>query len=393
MILMRNVNYLVGSENINNTPLRIFDDEVCSFISEISSTLFKSTFCREMPDLAALAFWGRKANLQKMKQLFGEYSDRLGRGLCFHITPSNIPVNFAFSYFFALLAGNASIVRLPSKKFIQVDVLCTVIKNIITSYPKVQCRTAFVSYPRDNEITSLFSLNADARMIWGGDNTIALVKTFKTHPRCVDIAFADRYSLAILDGQSILEADDKQFQRLIENFYNDTFSMDQNACSSPQILLWQNDNDKARERFWNAFYAYSLKKYLLQDSVAVDKYTKFCELAIGNENIISIKRMGNIIYRAELASLDASFVDLRGKGGFFYEYTLYDWCELFEVVTDKIQTITFFGIDDKAFRKAILSSCVRGIDRVVPIGKAMDISVFWDGHDLIRELSRVIKDC
>ena len=112
---MNGVDFLIGSENVARTPLRVFDEEVCAFIAELSSDLLSSPASRAMPDLAALAFWGRKAGIQKLKQQVGDTSNRLGRGVCFHIAPSNIPINFAFSWLFALLAGNSNIVRLPSR--------------------------------------------------------------------------------------------------------------------------------------------------------------------------------------------------------------------------------------------------------------------------------------
>jgi len=31
-----------------------------------------------------------------------------------------------------------------------------------------------------------------------------------------------------------------------------------------------------------------------------------------------------------------------------------------------------------------------GIDRIVPVGKALDMDVTWDGYDIVRSLSRVI---
>ena len=34
----------------------------------------------------------------------------------------------------------------------------------------------------------------------------------------------------------------------------------------------------------------------------------------------------------------------------------------------------------------------RGVDRIVPVGRTLDFALVWDGHDLIRELSRVV-DC
>ena len=43
-----------------------------------------------------------------------------GRGLAYHIGPSNVPMNFAFSLFYSLLAGNPTIVRLPSLNFPQI---------------------------------------------------------------------------------------------------------------------------------------------------------------------------------------------------------------------------------------------------------------------------------
>ena len=43
--------------------------------------------------------------------------NKLGVGLIFHITPSNIPTNFAYSFIFGLLTGNSNIVKVPSKNF------------------------------------------------------------------------------------------------------------------------------------------------------------------------------------------------------------------------------------------------------------------------------------
>lgn len=390
MILMNSVDYIIGSEHIVDTPLKVFDDDVCAFITDLSAEIFKSPIARFFPDLSALAFWARHANLQKVKEDFGQTKGHLGRGICFHIAPSNIPINFAFSYLFSLLAGNANIVRLPSKTYPQVDAFCSILGNVIEKYSEVKKRTAFVRYSRDNKITTDFCARADVRMIWGGDETIALIKSIPASPRCVDIAFADRYSIALLNGKAISEVDEAKIRRLAENFYNDTYLMDQNACSSPQMIFWQNDEKNARDRFWRAVVDHAEKKYILQDAVAIDKYTNLCEESISNENLKCVKRTGNLLYRVELKSLTPDIVNHRGKGGFFYEYVLNDWEELCSVVTEKFQTVTCFGIDTESLRDWIVSSNLKGIDRIVPVGKAMDIGSIWDGHDLVRSLSRMV---
>lgn len=391
MIPLNGVEYVIGTADIVNAPIRVYDDTACAFIAELSAEILKSPLARTYPDLSALAFWGRKANLQKLKEAFGDTAGRLGRGLCFHIAPSNIPVNFAFTYLFGLLAGNANIVRLPSKTFPQIDALCDLMKKVLPKYPEIEKRTAFVRYPRSDEITAEFCKIADARMIWGGDKTIENIKALPASPRCVDIAFADRYSLAMIDGEAVLNADDAQMKRLAENFYNDTWLMDQNACSSPQIILWQNDSDEARQKFWDAAFAVAETKYALQDAVAVDKYTLFCTEAVSNDNAESFTRNGNLLYREEVKALTPDIVNHRGKGGYFFEHALTDLSELCAVITEKFQTITYFGIDAVALREELIAANVRGIDRIVPVGKAMDIDVIWDGHDLVRELSRIVS--
>ena len=379
-------------EDICNKPLVVFDEEVVQFLGDLSAEILKSPLARQYPDLSAFAFYARKANLQKLKEKLNLESGRLGRGLCFHVTPANIPVNFAFSWMFSLLAGNANVVRLPSKPFPQVDALLSVIQANLARHPKLGRRNVFVRYPRtDNETTAAYCQMADCRMIWGGDHTIAAIKALSAMPRCVDICFADRYSVALINADAVVAADDAQMTRLAEGFYNDTYLMDQSACSSPQVILWEQDSPAAREKFWRAVETLAKRKYALQDAVAVDKYTLFCEEAVGNDNIQSVARKGNLLYRVELKSLPPDIVSHRGKAGFFFEYALKSRDELFAVVTEKFQTITHFGIDAAELRRQVVENGLRGIDRIVPIGQAMNIGVVWDGCDLVRSLSRVIS--
>ena len=82
---MKNIDYLIGNENINIRPLQVFSSDVCGFLNELSSTILKSPVSRQYPDLSAVAFWCRKANIDKKKSIVNDYNCRLGRGLCFHI--------------------------------------------------------------------------------------------------------------------------------------------------------------------------------------------------------------------------------------------------------------------------------------------------------------------
>jgi hypothetical protein len=54
-----------------------------------------------------------------------------------------------------------------------------------------------------------------------------------------------------------------------------------------------------------------------------------------------------------------------------------------------VQTLTYFGVPREELASFVRRNRVRGIDRIVPVGEAMDIGLTWDGYDLIRTLSRV----
>ena len=392
MIRMKNVEYLIGSEYINRTPLNAYSDEAVEFIAALSSRIMKSPVIRAYPDIAALGFWSRKGNIQKLKANCPKSAFRLGRGLCFHIAPSNIPMSFAFSYLFGVLAGCSNIVRLPSKNYPQTESALDIIREVLSQHSEIESRSAFIRYPADNEITQEYSLLADARMIWGGDRTISTIRGLKTRPKCIDIAFSDRYSVCVIDGQAVLAADELRLKRLAEDFYNDTYLMDQNACSSPMVICWLNDSEESRRRFWDAVYQSAKSKYSLQAAVCVDKYTKSCEDSIDHYGTISgITRKTNLLYRAELKCLMPGLEDYRGRGGYFYEYSMKTLDEIVPAVTEKFQTVTYFGADPEEIRAVVIRNRLTGIDRIAPIGLAMDIGVIWDGYDLVRMLSRLIN--
>ena len=384
------IEYLIGSEEITTAPMPPYSEEALGFLSSWSGLLLASPTVRRYPDAVTFAFWCRRSNLQRRKEQAGLGDDRLGRGLVFHIAPSNIPVNFAFSFAFGLLAGNANIVRLPSADFPQASLLRDTCREALDGFPEIRCRTAWVRYPADEETTARFSRIADGRMIWGGDRTIASVLAGGGKPRSADVLFADRYSLCVMDAAKIPAEGSRELEALAEKFYNDTWLMDQNACSSPMLILWLHAAKEAKERFWTAANALAEKRYALQPASLVDKYVRLCTDAAARLPIRRTVRMGGTAYRIELSCLPEDLTSLRGRCGYFYEYDLASPAELTDRVTEKFQTLTCFGTDPQELRQWVLEHRLRGIDRIVPVGRAMDIDVIWDGYDIIRTLSRIV---
>jgi len=389
-----NVTYLVGDKIVATHPFEPYNELLCKFLNDLSIELRSSDESSAYPDVIAFAFWCRKANIAKLKTGFNNKETRLGLGIVFHIAPSNVPVNFAFSFVFGLLSGNANIVRVPSKPFPQIDIICSAIERLFLSdkYKEIKAMSSFIRYEQNDEITGMYSLKCNARIIWGGDIAIRNIRKLTIPERCVDIAFSDRYSICVINASSIIKLGKAELIRLSESFYNDTYLMDQNACSSPHLIIWMgSQKEMAKEKFWSAVSHTARQKYQLSAISAIDKYTMLCQNAIDLNNISSFKKDSNYLYRIGIEKVINNTESLRGKFGYFFEYDTNDINSISHIINAKYQTLTYFGINKSELLNFVVNNRFSGIDRIVPIGKALDMDIIWDGYDIVRTLSRIIE--
>lgn len=386
------LDYLLGRGMLRRHPLPPYSPQVLAVLGQLSSDLRRDPHARRHPDVQAFAFWCRTGNLEQQGRRFSDGRLRLGRGLAFHIAPSNAPVNFAFSYAFGLLAGNANIVRVPSAAFPQIDLIVGALSVILArpEHGEVARLTGFVRYERDDAITAALSADCDARIIWGGDDTIRRVRTAPLQARAVELTFGDRYSLAVIGTEAVLDLDDEGLRRLAQAFFNDAYLLDQAACSSPHLVTWLGPGvEPAQRRFWEAVQCAVRERPPLEPVQAVEKYTRLCRQAMDGR-FDRITCMGNDVYRARVARLSPDLQEVRGGFGSFVEFEAEDLAEILPIVTPRCQTVTYFGVPPDSIARLPVDHGLRGIDRVVPIGSGLDISVTWDGYDVISSLSRII---
>ena len=317
---------------------------------------------------------------------------RLGRGVLFHIAPSNVPINFGYSLVAGLLSGNYNIVRVSSKIFPQVDLIVRhmLAMETIGIYKEVSDRIVLVRYDRTSDATNLFSSICNVRIIWGGDTTIAHIRQSAIPARSFDVTFADRYSMAVIRADRMMQVNDTVIDSLAEEFYNDTYLFDQNACSAPHLVVWVGEKEhieRSHERFWNAVWRLVDQKYEFQSVLAVDKLTAFYRQAI-NMPIEREWTKDNKLVLVNMKRLDASIDDHRCAGGYFSEYRAADLKEIVSIVKDKYQTLAYYGFDKEELEGFITDSRLKGIDRIVPFGETTSFSFMWDGYNLIETLSR-----
>lgn len=390
------VTYLIGDADVldwmPSLPSRTPFDAAClDFLNAFSKILLSSKEAKAFPDVVTLGFWTRRASTAALKKRFArdDGNFRLGRGVVFHIAPSNVPVNYAYSLITGLLTGNANVVRIPSKDFPQIRIISQAFEEALHGHESIRPYLCLVRYERDQGVNDIFSAMSDVRVVWGGDETIYELRRSPLPPRSTEITFANRYSIAVIDSDVYLQTEDKA--RVAEDFYNDTYLTDQNACTSTKLIVWLGKERTAAKRlFWRTLYDLVKRKYQFQPIMGVNKLTSACRLLALLPGSRLISGEDNILIRIEISSLPEWLIDFNENSGFFLEYDCEDIMELRDICDDtRCQTVGYLGSWEQM--RPLLESGVKGIDRIVPIGKTMDFDLFWDGYDLMERMTRVIK--
>jgi hypothetical protein len=376
-------------------PLMPFSAEVTGFIDDLGKGLRADPASRAFPELVALGFWARRANIERLRMGFvAGPADalRMPRGTAFHVAPSNVDTIFVYSLLLSMLAGNNNIVRISSRAGEQSGHLLNVLDRAIAGAgPAIRARIAIVRYDHDKAITDALSAACDLRIVWGGDATVGLVRTSPLAPAGTELVFPNKYSLAVFDAAAwMADADQAGTAR---RFVNDALWFGQMACSSPRALVWRGTATAAAAAsasFWAAVETAAAAAALpFDDASAVAKLLAEQGLGIaGGAHVLGTASNRVRIVRADgLAGLGAAAA---AGNGFVREFRVDDLGALMPQVARNWQTIVSHGIDGDDWRAALATTRPPGIDRIVKVGQALDFDAIWDGVDLLTAMTRMV---
>ena len=364
-----------------------------SFIEDLREELKKNKKIYEYPELAYFVFWLRKSKIKKIEDDFKDKKLRNGRGLVLHISSSNLPTNFIYSFIFGLLSGNSNIVKIPSAPFPEKKILISAINNIFKKkkFKLLKKTNLFLNIERNSKNFIKISKNCDARVIWGGDNSVMSIRNVPIKPRSIELVFPDRYSFCVMKSSFLNNPGKKrQIELAAEKLFRDTYNLSQLACNSPHfIFIIGKIKEKNLNLFWEYFLKIIKKKVKFENSISFEKFDKLISNIIKINSISSVKRFGNYLHLVNLDSID-EIENIRGKNGIFFVKKIKKMSELKRYITEKCQTISYLGFNKKEMLEFVAKNNLDGVDRIVPIGQAMDIDVVWDGYEVLKHLSRVI---
>jgi hypothetical protein len=373
---------------------RPFAPELIDFTSDFAAALSRDKEARQHPELMALAFWMRRAETLDLARSFGERGGeqivRAPRGVVFHVPPANVDVMFVYSWLLSLLCGNRNIVRLSRTRGAATEILLRVIRERIAGATAEG--NLFLTYGHEDAINTALSGACDTRVIWGGDQSVQRFRGYRLAPLATELVFPDRFSYNVLRAAAVLEAGEGAIQELAEAFYNDAFWFHQLACSSPALVIWcgtETNCAAAGDRLFSQLArVVGAKGYRLPPSARMARFTFECASAM-ELGLIGRRDFGPAMATVRLEKL-ASFDRRHTGGGFFFEYYAADLSELAVFAARKDQTLGHFGFSHEELTQLALELNGRGVDRIVPIGRALRFGRFWDGMDLLAELTRCV---
>lgn len=379
----------------DGAPMAFGDDRLIEFFAAVSRLLLRSPAIRQFPELAALGFFLRRAELcRRLAAIADEQARRrVPRGFVCHFPPGNVPTVFAYSWALSALAGNVNVVRLPTRQRALTELLVDVLLEALSGADPVIGQTQrLVRYGHDDEVTAALSAACDLRVVWGGDGAVSQIRCHRLRPRARDLTFPDRVSFSVISAAGWLAATQAAQARVAERFFADSYWYDQAACASPLTVHWVGEVEqasRARSGFVAAM-AEVVKEHgpRLDAAAAVDKRVRTYGLALTGE-AAAVRFVSNALAIVDMAAPGQMLQAWSGPGVFAFS-TVPTLSALVPLVDHRHQTVTHFGFTGADIRFFAAELGGRGVDRLVPVGEALAFDAVWDGYDLLREFSRVM---
>lgn len=371
------------------TARPICDPKTLDFLHALSQMILKDSTARSFSDLVTFGYFCRRSNLTRIAKTIDDQMYRFGWGTILHIAPSNIPINFAFSFVMGMLSGNSNIVRMPSKYYPQSVIFLDIMKQLLATVPYQSfcSEMAFVQTHRDSPFLKALVRRAQGLVVWGGDKTVQDFRILPKQPRCIEVWFPNRASSAVIGVSEYLAMSDQVQNALAEHFYNDTYLVDQNACSSPGQMLWigrEADIWLAQSIFWSKLeLVLQAKEYRLDPVALIDKTLDVMRNTQLADTPINLDRTQSNSWRISTQNVQPGTL----RFGTFLEVMVPVGAHLDPWLRSNEQTLTVAGISPQEVFKILK---IPSIDRIVPMGQALNISMLWDGRDILTTLSRKV---
>jgi hypothetical protein len=361
---------------------------------------------RDIPGVTFLRLWLRRGTLEPIltRELGPEYLHHHWRedgrarlrafpvGVVGHWPAGTIEIQPILSMTCALVGGNSSIVRVPSGLTEPTRLILEALEQADSQGALLQ-RVHLAHFPHsDIGLHEAMARCVDGAMIWGGEDAVRQVRALPFPHWARVVVFGPRLSIAAMDAATWTDTKDRQ--SWCRRIARDVWQFDQQACSSPQTLFLERDATADAVDFVE-----DLKRAFEEENRAHPRTEIEPSLTSAICRARSSWLLDDVANRAAFPQ-SPDWTILLGKGTTIPEptqgrtLTVLVTDDLMEVVSQFDGTVQTLGLAVKDTRKEQLlaeAAGRRGVDRIVRLGQMHVFGSPWDGMDLIRPMTRLVR--
>jgi hypothetical protein len=364
-------------------------------LAQLSRVVLQDAGLRADAASVALGYWLRRANVDRLAQEFERRREAapdtvfVPVGRVFHVAPGNVDTVFVYSWALSYLCGNPNVVRVSGQPNEILGRLLAVLSALMGDDAELAGGNRFLTYEHDQAISEALSRWAMHRVVWGGDDTVALFRALPLSAHASERTFGSKFSYSTLATAAYLAASEATAERLAAGFFNDIFWFDQMACSSPHLLFWvgpPEQMDAALARFHRTLAREIERRgYHGAASSALHRLNYVFDLAcetdlraeLDHKEFLAVRLPEGAVWRKQACG-----------AGLFTHVRADDLAQVAAFGAPHDQTVTHFGFTPEELRLLARRAGARGVDRLVPVGEALAFDATWDGYDLIGDFLR-----
>ena len=380
-------------------------DAILEIFERWAAALDKSE-ARDIPGVTFLRLWLRRGTLEPIltrelgpEYLHGHWRDD-GRarlrvfplGVVGHWPAGNIEIQPILSLTCALLGGNSAIVRVPSGLVESTRLIMEALEQADSQ--GILLERIFLAYFPHSDIGlhETMAQSVDGAVIWGGEEAVRRVRALPFPHWARVVVFGPRLSIAVMDADTWTDRNERN--SWCRRIARDVWQFDQQACSSPQTLFLERNGAGDPAEFVE-----DLKRAFEEENRAHPRTEIEPSLTSAICRARSAWLLDDVANRAVFPQ-SPDWTILLGKGTKIPEPTqgrtlsLLIAHDLVEVVSQFDGTVQTLGLAMKdAAKEQRLAECAgrHGVDRVVRLGQMHVFGSPWDGTDLIRPMTRLVR--
>jgi Acyl-CoA reductase (LuxC) len=361
---------------------------------------------RDVPGVTFLRLWLRSGTLEPIlsRELGPEFLNGNWRedgrarlrafpiGVVGHWPAGNIEIQPILSMSCALLGGNSCIVRVPSGL---VEPTHLIVEALAHADPEgvLLDRIFLAHFPHSEiEMHEAMAQSIDGAMIWGGDDAVRQVRALPFPHWARVVVFGPRLSVAAMDAATWTDKNERA--SWCRRIARDVWQFEQQACSSPQTLFLEPDGAGDPAEF-----AEELRRAFEEENRAHPRMEIEPSMTSAICRARSSWLLDDFANRA-LFPRSPDWTILLGKsvkipqptqGRTLTVLVADDLEEVFSQFDGIVQTLGLAVKDEERERRLAESAGRHGVDRIVRLGQMHVFGSPWDGMDLVRPMTRLVR--